>query len=193
MCLQEPRASFCGVLNELTALISSGPWLRNTNKETNPLLCFAVKPGPVNSIRLRSRGPSWLTVSVKAPKHFDLAHFNAIPNKSNALAVNYTVELLSPKEQSLLHHDSKQFSKTYGFVRNLEEDEAALRQTLASDFRHFSGVGNLCACNVYACTCAGMYVCVCVCVCVCVSPISEYFKEVPGTFCYNFERVHGQF
>ena len=155
-----------------------------------------MKPGPVNSIRLKYRGPSWLTVSVTAPKHFDWAHFNTIPNKNNALAVNYTVELLSPKEQSLLHDDSRQFNQMYGFVRNLEEDEAALREILASDFRHFSEVGNLCACNVYTCTCACMCVCVCVCVCVYVCaglPLVSILRRSLGLSATTFRGSLGNF
>ena len=59
----------------------------------------------------------------------------------------------------------------------------------------------LCVC---ACVCVCVCLCVCACVCVCLhvcrcicdgfcvytcvwrAPISKYFKEVPGTPCYNF-------
>ena len=98
----------------------------------------------MNSIRPIHNGPSWLSVKVTAPQHFDLAHFDSITNKNNALALEYTVDLLPPEKQSLVHNEGKQFYEMYHFVRNLEDNEAALNQTLVSTFPRSFGVGSGC-------------------------------------------------
>ena len=98
----------------------------------------------MNSIRPIHNGPSWLSVKVTAPQYFDLAHFDSITNKNNALALEYTVDLLPPEKQSLFHNEDKQFYEMYHFVRNLEDNEAALNQTLVSTFPRSFGVGSVC-------------------------------------------------
>ena len=105
----------------------------------------------MNSIRPIHKGSSWLSVNVTTPQHFDLAHFDSITNKNNALALEYTVDLLPPEKQSLFHNEGKQFHGMYHFVRNLEDNEAALNQTLVSAFPRSFGVGSVyvvCLCHI---------------------------------------------
>ncbi|XP_070194229.1 uncharacterized protein [Littorina saxatilis] len=96
-----------------------------------------IKPGPVDNIQVQHRGSSWLTLRLSPPARFDQCHLKHA-NGDNSLVFNYTVDLVSLKEQSLLQEEGRLFYETYGFVRHLEDDELALSQTVRSAFpRHF--------------------------------------------------------
>ncbi|XP_070182542.1 uncharacterized protein [Littorina saxatilis] len=98
-----------------------------------------IKPGPVDSIHVQQRGSSWLTLTLSPPTHFDQCHLqHANGPCDNSLVFNYTVDLVSLKEQSLLQEEGRLFYETYGFVRNLEDDELALSQTGNSAFTQHS-------------------------------------------------------
>ncbi|KAK7099672.1 hypothetical protein V1264_022750 [Littorina saxatilis] len=93
-----------------------------------------IKPGPVSSILIQKINGSQFSLEVEGPKGFDQCHFREIKTESNKPVYNYTVDLVSLREQSLLQNKGKLFYETYGFVRNLEDDELALSQTDHSAF-----------------------------------------------------------
>lgn len=91
-----------------------------------------VKPKAIGELLRRKRNKSSLTVKVNSILDIDQAHCSLM--KKYPLKLQWTVDLVSAREQTLLFREGQEFFNKTGFVRNLEEDEAALSHTIVASF-----------------------------------------------------------
>ncbi|KAL8586807.1 hypothetical protein ACOMHN_061320 [Nucella lapillus] len=93
-----------------------------------------VKPRAVGQLQRVGRNESALKVRVSSSRSLDACHYLLMRDHQQPLKVQWTLDLLSAREQSLLLKDSREFYDDYGFVRNLEDDQAAVSRAVAALF-----------------------------------------------------------
>ncbi|XP_076462275.1 uncharacterized protein LOC143294722 isoform X2 [Babylonia areolata] len=97
-----------------------------------------VQPNPFARVEVARRGPSDLHMVVRPSQQFDKAHVDLMNMTKHPLRIQWSVDLVSARDQSLLLPEGMDFYNRYGFVRNLEDDLEALNQVLLGDFPNTS-------------------------------------------------------